>query len=191
MLYFTQKKYFKNKAFAQAEGKQGSQFWKGIMKSRDSVRWDLAAQVGKGKNILFWEEVWVLDIPLRLEFPSLFNLCKLQKEVVADHWAGDGWRTNCRRPLGSDDMHEWERLMDIFGNVYLSEREDTFTWILEKSGQYSTKSMYRRLSFRGMVNRRMVKLWRNKIPMKIRVFMWLVMQGRLQTGSNLQKKMWR
>ena len=88
-------------------------------------------------------------------------------------------------------MHEWKKLMDILDNVVISEGEDTFSWILEKSGQYSTKSMHRRLSFRGIVNRRMVKLWKNKIPMKIRVFMWLVMQGRLQTGSNLKKKQWR
>jgi len=79
------RKYFKNKSFAQAEGKQGSQFWKGIMKTRNSVKWGLTARVGNGKNVLFWEEVWVLDIPLRLEFLSLFDLCKMQKVVVVDH----------------------------------------------------------------------------------------------------------
>jgi hypothetical protein len=63
--------------------------------------------VGNGKNVLFWEEVGVLDISLRLEFPSLFDLCKLQKGVVADHWAGDGWKIEFRSPLGMEDMHEW------------------------------------------------------------------------------------
>jgi len=30
--------YFKNKAFAQADGKYVSQFWKGVMKTRSSVK---------------------------------------------------------------------------------------------------------------------------------------------------------
>lgn len=64
---------------------------------------------------------------------------------------------------------------------------DEYTWIFEKSGIYSTRSMYRSRMFR-VVNRRMDKLWRNQAPMKTRVFMRLVFQYKVQTGVNLKKK---
>ena len=34
----------------------------------------------------------------------------------------------------------------------------------------------------------MNKLWKNRVPMKIKVFMWMAMQGKLQIGVNLKKK---
>jgi len=88
-------------------------------------------------------------------------------------------------------MKEWERLMAILDKMTISEGEDSFVWLLEKSGHYTTRSMYRRLSFRRVVNRRMVKLWKSKIPMKLKVFMWMVINGKLQTGVNLMKNNWR
>lgn len=50
-------KYFKNKSFTQADGRYGSQFWKGIFKSREYVKWGLTAKVRSGTNVLIWEEV--------------------------------------------------------------------------------------------------------------------------------------
>lgn len=49
-------------------------------------------------------------------------------------------------------------------------------------------SMYRSLMFRRVSIRMMTKLWKNKTPMKIRVFMWLVFQDKLQIGVNLKRK---
>ena len=43
------------------------------------MKWGLTAKVCSGTNVLFWEEVWVLVVPLRLEFPTLFNLYKKNK----------------------------------------------------------------------------------------------------------------
>jgi hypothetical protein len=45
--------------------------------------------------------------------------------------------------------------------------------------------------FRGVVNKRMIKLLKNKAPMKIRVYMWMLIQYKLQTGVNLNKKKWK
>lgn len=44
------------------------------------------------------------------------------------------------------------------------------------------------IDFQRGVNRRMVKMWKNKMPTKVRVFMWLVIQDRIQTEMNLNKK---
>ena len=87
-------------------------------------------------------------------------------------------------------MEEWERLVSILDEVQLHQEdvEDEYTLIFEKSAIYSTRSMYRSLVFTGADNRRMDKLWRNKAPMNIRVFMLLVFPDKLQTGVITKKK---
>lgn len=69
--------------------------------------------------------------------------------------------------------------------VKLNDAQDKMTWALEKSGKYTTKSMYRFLLHRGVVNTRMRRLWKNKMPMKVKVFMWLASQNRIQSGELL------
>jgi len=51
--------------------------------------------------------------------------------------------------------------------------------------------MYRMLSNRGVENRRMKLLWESKLPLKIKVFMWLAFQDRLQSGVVLKKRNWQ
>jgi hypothetical protein len=92
------------------------------------------------------------------------------------------------KAFGDEDMKEWERLMDSLEDFWLSEEADKFVWLLDKSGNYTTRSMYRRLTFRGADNKRMQKPWKSILPNKIEVFVWLVTQDRLQTGVNLKKK---
>lgn len=50
-------------------------------------------------------------------------------------------------------MQDWDRLV---GN--LNDEQDKFVCVLEKSGKYSTRSMYKRLNFREVTNRRMKKM---------------------------------
>jgi hypothetical protein len=73
----------------------------------------------------------------------------------------------------------------IITGVQLNESRDKTSWMLEKSRKYTTKSMYRFLLHRGVVNKRMRRLWKNKMPMKVKVFMWLADQNRIQSGEAL------
>ena len=61
----------------------------------------------------------------------------------------------------------------------------------EKKGVFSTQSMYRFLSDRGVLNGRMQRLWKSKLPMKIKVFLWLAFQDRLPTGIVLKRRNWK
>jgi hypothetical protein len=88
-------------------------------------------------------------------------------------------------------MRKWERLTDMLGCYRLNGDDDHFTWILDKSGQYTTRSMYGRLAFRGITNKRMIKLWKSKLPYKLKVFMRMVVQDKLETGVNLKKREWK
>jgi len=78
----------------------GSQFWKGILRTRGILKWDCRAEMNHGKNNLFWEDVWAGGIPMKLEFPSLYNICEDKSCLVNDYWEGDGWNVRFRRGVG-------------------------------------------------------------------------------------------
>ena len=128
---------------------------------------------------------------MRLEFPKLFNYAITRSATIAEYWAGGEWIIPFRRTFGADDLVAWEQLMDKLRGVRLQGSKDYPIWILEKSGCYSTRSMYRFLSHRGVINKRMERLWKSKLPLKLKIFMWLAIQGRIQTGVALKQKNWK
>jgi hypothetical protein len=70
--------------------------------------------------------------------------------------------------------------------VDMSKR-DTMRWKLTKSGNFSVKSLYREIIFGGVTDKRMVELWKTPIPLKIKIFMWLMVKGKIQAAKQLKK----
>ena len=66
-----------------------------------------------GRNILFWEDVWAGNIPLRLEFPKLYGYCYNKNCLVSDYWKEGEWRLDFSRSLSQADIVQWERLLNI------------------------------------------------------------------------------
>lgn len=64
---------------------------------------------------------------------------------------GDGWNVKFKIALGAVEEMQLERLMNLLENHNIELGEDEFYWMLEKSGKYSTRSMYRRMRFRRNV----------------------------------------
>jgi hypothetical protein len=59
------------------------------------------------------------------------------------------------RPLSLEEVRQWEELLDSLQHTQINEKLDKVKWNLEKSGVYSTRSMYRFLLHRRVVNKRM------------------------------------
>jgi hypothetical protein len=84
------------------------------------------------------------------------------------------------------EVYQWESLIEKLGGVRLQMGLDESYWCLEKKRHYTTKSMYRFLVHRGAINTHMRRLWKTKLPMKLKVFMWQVFHDKLQTGEELK-----
>lgn len=54
-----------------------------------------------------------------------------------------------RRSLNPGEMRQWGELLEMIKDVRLSGEADKVTWALEKSGNFTTKSMYTMLVHRG------------------------------------------
>lgn len=78
----------------------------------------------------------------------------------------------------------------MMDGVILSPGPDTVTWALEKSGNFSTASLYRELLFPGMENNLMMTIWEAKLPLKNRIFLWQVFNDKIQSAEQLVKRNW-
>jgi hypothetical protein len=75
-------------------------------------------------------------------------------------------------------------------HITLNDREDKFRWGLHQNGVYSINSMYRALISDNRVRYDMT-LWKLKIPLHIKIFMWYVKRGVVLTKDNLITHNWK
>ena len=74
-------------------------------------------------------------------------------------------------------------------DIRLTDREDTFVWKLTTNGVFTVKSMYEDL-MNGHTRFLCKYLWKLKIPLKIKIFMWFLNRKVLLTKDNLIKRNW-
>ena len=126
--------------------------------------------------------------PLATNARSINHFLLRQDVTISDLWDGGEWNITFHRSFGVEELADWETLREKLQRVTLQRGKDIPIWELENFGQYTTRSMYRFLTYRWVINKRMEKLWHTKLPLKLKIFMWLAIQGRLQTGVALKQK---
>lgn len=72
---------------------------------------------------------------------------------------------------------------------YFGEEPDKVCWKLEKNNQFSVKSVYNGLT-RNDAGPYHKRIWKGKIPPKIKFFMWLLTNDAILTRDNLLKRKW-
>lgn len=142
-----------------------------------------------GKQTTFWKDVWLEKCPLSVSFPRLFRIC--HDKAISVHTAGScSWNSSYRRGFGEPEVREWNALMAKLSEVTLTEEEDGVIWNLEPSGKFTTKSIYRFITFGRVFDVRMLDIWRAKIPLKDQIFLWLAWRDRIQTTQQLKRRNW-
>lgn len=113
--------------------------WAGI----ESFRW----LVGNGRSILFWEDVWCGDSPLRAEFPRLFRLALNKNSLVKDFSMLNGfmevnWADLFSCLLLDGEIHMVSRLKEALSNIILfPEVKDRLLWIHDNKGVFSVRKL--------------------------------------------------
>ena len=84
----------------------------------------------------------------------------------------------------------WSHLVLRLMDITLHDVPDSFHWKLTQNGVFTVKSMYEDL-MNGHTTFLRTYLWRLKIPLKIKIFMWFLNRKVLLTKDNLAKKNWQ
>lgn len=148
--------------------------------------------VGNGKLCCFWEDCWVQGAPLKMIHQDLYKLARNPSCRVVDCWEDGSWGVNFRRCLTIQQHDSWLGLLSLLKDCSLTDnRFDSVHWALEKKKHFTTKSLYRFLTNRGFGNRVAGFVWRSKVPLKIKVFLWQILNNKLQVANNLVKRGWK
>ena len=93
------------------------------------------------------------------------------------------------RVLVGDRWEAWLHLVSRLMEVLLAHQPDQLCWKLTRSGQFTVKSMYIDV-INSSVIRSSKHVWKVKVPLKIKVFMWFVHKQVILTKDNLAKRNW-
>ena len=145
--------------------------------------------LGNGQRVRFWEDTWLGDMSLADRYPSLFNIARRRNVIVADVLANVPLNIEFRRTLNGSKWSDWLHLVEELMGVTLSNEPDQFRWRLTPSGMFSVKSMYADL-MNGQVPFRHKYIWKLKVPLKIRIFMWFLQKKVILTKDNLIRRRW-
>jgi hypothetical protein len=185
-----QNKYLHSLSLSQVKvGSQDSPFWKGILRVRDDFFSRGHFVLGNGRMIRFWEDTWLGDAPLASQYPSLFCIVQRKNVLVADVMFSMPLNIAFRRSLVGSRWTDWLSLVSRLIQVQLTDQQDSFVWNLTQSGTFTVRSMYLDMINDGTKFLRKY-IWKMKVPLKIKIFMWFLFKRVLLTKDNLAKRNW-
>lgn len=84
---------------------------------------------------------------------------------------------------------QWEILKGKVLNQHLTDCLDDVSWKWSKNGKFTVKSIYEHLA-RTDAGDPHTRIWKAKIPYKIKIFLWLLEKGATLTKENMVKGNW-
>ena len=78
----------------------------------------------------------------------------------------------------------------IINSVFLSSEEDSISWTLSESKNFTVKSCYDILNDRGLRSVFKTSIWRSAAPLNVKFFAWLAFHDKILSRANLVKKGW-
>jgi hypothetical protein len=142
-----------------------------------------------GKRIRFWEDKWLGANALRDDYPNLYNIVRRKNTIVAEIFRSQPLNVSFRRSLVAANLYSWNRLVLRLAHIHLRECADIFRWSLKHDEKFSVSSIYQALVDSDVVSHNSY-LWKIKIPLKIKVFLWILYREAILTKDNLVKRNW-
>ncbi|KAK1360505.1 hypothetical protein POM88_044979 [Heracleum sosnowskyi] len=143
----------------------------------DKFKW----KVNNGRSLFFWEDSWFEGEPLKVKFKRLYLLSKLKHVEVGvfiDLW-------DCYNKEGSvfwsRSLRNWEKslmeqLNDVILQTPLNNKSDVVIW-KGNSNTYKPKEGVELLTASIRQDCSFNRIWMQKVPPKVQLFMWKVLNG--------------
>ena len=187
-LTIIQNKYLRGQPLAFCQRSGGSQFWQAVVRLLPVLRIGTSISVGSGASTLFWLDRWLGGSPLAARFPILFDIV-VDPRVSVEAALIDLGRLAFRRPFGPAEVAAWDDLLQDIALLPMdvADAPDAISWRLDPSGRFSTKSLYAAIA-PSSAPEPFGLIWDIRLPLKIRIFLWQWIRGRLPTGVEVLKR---
>ncbi|KAJ4795769.1 RNA-directed DNA polymerase (reverse transcriptase)-related family protein [Rhynchospora pubera] len=168
-----------------------SPLWKTLSRLKPLFNLGCKRIVGNGDNISFWNEVWLDNIPLSRTFPLLFNKTNKPKATISQVWNEGKVKLSLSRGISNPVRSKKTVVLNILNELNLNSEKDSIFWNLDSRGFYSVRSLYSFLNNLGITCNLNHTVWPIKVPLKAKLLLWLILNNKILTLDNLQKKGWQ
>jgi hypothetical protein len=184
-------KYLHSKSLSQVTVKPNdSPFWKGLLKCKDEF-FEGLFKIGDGVQTRFWEDDWLGNKPLAVQYSSLYHIVQHKKVSIAHVLSHAPLTISFRQALMGNRGSRWLHLARRLVDIHLTNKPDMFVWKLTKNGLFMVKSLYLDLmNDHTKFLRKESYLRKSYLRKIIRIFMWFLHQRVLLTKDNLLKRNW-
>lgn len=165
-------------------------FWcRDIMSYSDHYRGIAKCQVGDGKTVMLWNDVWNGHY-LQQELPRLFSYAKNAKVSVAAYAANQATEENFHLLISVDAYNELQILNGLLLQMQQNQpQQQQDQWIyIWGSKTYSTAKFYSIPFIALRPPAPFQWIWKSKCSKKVKVFTWLLFMDRLNTRNILRRK---
>jgi len=126
-------------------------------------------------------------------FSRLFSLAQDLKGPFLSHWSVDGWNIRVLLSRQGDLSRGKEKNWSKFYSHKLPWARIIETFLDGHGmlpGKFTVRNACLRLNDVGLRCPFALTIWKVKAPLKVRAFMWLVINGATLTWDNLKKRNW-
>lgn len=171
-----------------AKSNHASSFFKGFMLAIKAAKVGYKWKIGNGQKIRLWEDHWCGNSSLAIQFWPLYRILNEYGKTIAEIW--DGFTLKCifRRNLNDHLYQMWLEVIELVSTIQISPVEDEMVWQFSSKGTFTTQSLYKIVNFRGISQVHIPAVWGLKIPPRVQMFLWLLMNNRTLTRDNLAKR---
>ena len=145
-------------------------------------------KLGTGESFRFWADDWSGNGRLSQFFPRLFALALDPEGSVSQAWQ-NAWAPVLPSVLSEQRVLNFMRLQVLLANQRPSAGPDAWIWCGQN---FNVRAVYLRLRERVVPEdplflRLWRRAWKSRTPLKIRIFIWLLLRQRLMTRSFRQR----
>ncbi|KAJ0587191.1 putative reverse transcriptase zinc-binding domain-containing protein [Helianthus annuus] len=149
--------------------------------------------LGDGRSIYFWGDVWLRDAPLRIIYHNLFRLEKDKWIKVADRMhCVDGFKTMTwdwkSTPSSHEEVSELFQLLNDVHNLEWQGGVDNWKWKDTKDGLFKVSLAKRLMSNDTSGTCRSMVKWKGWTPLKCKILVWRALLNQIPTIVELIKR---
>jgi hypothetical protein len=141
------------------------------------------------KQIRFWEDKWLGNYSFQEQYPSLYNIVRRKSATVESILSTVPLNVSFQQFLTQNNLELWHNLVGRIMGVELNNLNGVFIWNLHQHGQYLVRSLYMAQINNGTTHMNK-QIWRLRIPLKIKIFMWYTKKEVVLIKDNLARRNW-
>jgi hypothetical protein len=150
-------------------------FWKGVLSTQQTVQVSIDKQVGN--EIM---NRWFNSNALADAYTLLYSIVQSPHATVFSAFEQCYLLLYFTQKLEQQYLIEWQNLQNELQFFSLNSMlSDTIVWRWSPSGIFSIHSLYEWLEYEKFFNLEYASNWNTKIPLKIKIFLWLLKRERV------------